>query len=584
MAFVASSTTARHANRVAKAAALTAILVFMFSCHGGAQSPIQISIAPLAIELAGERGQTVPFSVSIVNNSRFQTARFRAYAAGLREGRAGDYAPKTPDDGPYAASSWVRFERTEFEIGPGDAYELRGTVNIPRNAGPSGYAAVVVELLPEERIGAAALSVEYVQQFVTALEIIVGRRHARSAHIESMTIVPASSVPELAAAYGNNAVLFIGTVVNDGDVHVIGRGTLILRDERGRRIREVPLGGGRGVILPDTVVDFGSVLGGLAPGLYEMQVIVDYGGPRPAIGRMEFELSDEAVGVSGAIAGRAVRIDAGPNLLLYEFPRGGYRGQTVTVVNRDFVDVDFVVTLEELVNDEDGQPLAVEPGVVMPYSAAPWGEVRPIAFTLRPGQRRNVVIGFRVPQDESGGRYARVRIEGKTPAPEPGMEAASSEITVDALLMVGSGFAPRLDVTEVEWRAVGATGRVSVGATVTNEGDIHGPAGMRLSLLEYVPAVEEDMGDFILVRDEQWNIVDNAEIEAGDAVLLPGEGRFMFAVFNHVLEKDKQYQVLVEVLGEGGRRDDMAQLYLWVDSNGNVHEGLREDLMGDDQR
>lgn len=560
-----------------------ALFLSMWAPGALAQSPIQISFGPLAIELAGERGQTVPFSVNIVNNSRFQTARFRVYATGLREGRLGDYAPKTPDDGPYAASSWVRFEETEFEVAAGQAYELRGVVAIPRDAGPSGYAAVVVELLPEERVGPAALSVEYVQQFVTALEIVVGRRHVRSAHIESMTVIPANSVPQLAAAYGDGAVLFVGTLVNDGDVHVTGRGTLVLRDERGRRIREVPLGGGRGVVLPDTTVEFGSVVAGLTPGRYEMQAIVDYGGSRPAIGRMEFELSDEAVGISGVIAGRAVRIDAGPTVLMYDFPRSAYRANTITVVNRDVVDVDFTVTLEELANDEDGRPVAVEPGVVMPYSAVPWGEVRPARFTLRPGQRRNVVVGFRVPDGETGGRYARVRIEGSTPAPEPGMEPASSEITVDALLMVGTGLAPRLEASEVEWRPIGTSGRVSVGAMVTNKGDIHGTAGMRLSLMEYLPSEEEDMGDFVFVRDGQWIPVDGAEIETGEAVLLPGEGRFMFALFGHALERNKQYQALVEVLGEGGRRDATAELFLWVDADGIIHEGLAEHLMGADE-
>lgn len=573
-----------RAGRLVLSAGLLVIIICVATLSVHAQTPLQISLSPLVIELAGERGQTLPFSITIVNNSRFQAADFRAYVTGLHEGRSGEYGLKTPDDGPYAASSWVRLERSEFQVGPGEAFELRGTVNIPRDARPSGYAAVVVELLPEEPVGAVALSMEYIQQFVTALEIVVGRRHVRSAHIESMTVIPATAVPELSAVYGDGAVLFIGTVVNDGDVHVVGQGILILRDERGRRIREVPLGGGRGVILPDTVVDFGSVLGGLAPGKYEMHAIVEYGGPRPAIGRMEFELTDEAVGISGIVAGRPVRMDASPTVLSYEFPRSAYRAQTITVVNRDFVDVDFTVTLEELVNDEDGQPVRAEPGVVMPYSAVPWGDVRPAQFTLRPGQRRSVVVGFRVPDGETGGRYARIRIEGTTEAPEPGMEPAVSEITVDAMLVVGEGFTSRMNVSEVDWRAVGNPVRVSVGATVTNDGDIHGTPGMRMTLLEYVPATEEDLGDFIFVREEQWQPVDSADINTEDLVLLPGEGRFLFALFGHVMEPDKQYQVLVEALGEGRRRDDYAELFLWTDSEGRVHEGLSEQLMGVDEQ
>lgn len=561
---------------------LTGVLLAMSTEPAAAQTPIQISLSPLAIELHGERGASVPFAISIINNSRFHTARFTVRAEGLREGRSGDYGPKMPDDGPYAASSWVHFEQDQFEVAPGATHALRGTVAIPRNAGPSGYAAVVVELLPEELIGEAALSVEYIQQFVTALEIVVGRRHVRSAHIESMAVIPTAAVPELAATYGTGAVIFSGTLVNDGDIHIIGRGRLILRDERGRRVREVPLGGGRGVVLPDTVVDFGSVLGGLAPGDYEMQAIVDYGGSRPAVGRMEFTLTDEAVGVSQIVAGRAVRIDAGPDTLVYEFPRHGYRAQTVTVVNRDSVDVDFTVTLAELVKDESGESVVAEPDVVMPYSAVPWGDVRPASFTLRPGQRRNVVVGFRVPEGELGGRYAQVLIEGIMPSPEPGLEAARSEISVDSLLMLGTDFTPRMTLSEVEWRAVGNTRTVSIGATIVNQGDIHGSVAMRLSLLEHTPEQEEDMGDFIFVTGEQWDIVDSVDVEVENLVLLPGQGYFLFGTFGRALETRRQYQVLIELTGQGGTRDATSSLELWLDEDGNVHEGVMEHMTGDD--
>lgn len=542
-----------------------------------AQTPIQLSISPLAMELSGERGQTVPFTISLVNNSRFQTARFELQAMALREGRGGDYSSVPPHGGPYDASSWVRFETDSFEIPPGSTYVLRGNVVIPRDAGPSGYAAVVMNLLPEQLVGQAALSVEYTQQFVTALEIVVGRRHVRSAHVESMAVIPAASVPEFRALYGDEAVLFVGSVVNDGDVHIVSEGRLILRDERGRRVRETPLGGGRGVILPETTVDLVSVLGGLAAGTYEMQAIVNYGAGRPAVGRMEFTLSDEAVGLSQVVAGRAVRIDAGPDSLSYEFPRHGYRAQTLTVVNRDNVDVDFTVRLEELAKDESGDTVPVEPGVVMPYSAVAWGDVRPQSFTLRPGQRRNVVIGFRAPEGEQGGRYARVVVEGIMPASEPGMEAAKSEIGVDALLLLGEDFAPRMAVSEVEWREVGSkTGVVSVGATIVNEGDIHGAAGMRLSLLGFTPAQEEERDGFIFVTSETWNIVDSVDVEVDNVVLLPGQGHFIFGTFHEALEPNRQYQVLVDVTGAGGRRDASGELWLWRDEAGMIHAGFHE--------
>lgn len=549
-----------------------------------AQSGSQISLSPLVLELSGQRGTNVPFSISLINHSSLQTVRFKAYVAGLTEGRRGDYSPAIPDEGLYAASSWITLEQDAFEIPPGSGYELKGTVTIPRDAPPSGYATIIMELQPEERIGSAALSIEYIQQFVTAVEIVVGNRHVRSAHIDSMTVIPSRSVPEYRAAFGDNAVVFVGSLFNDGDVHVSGRGTLIIRDERGRRVREVPLGGGRGVVLPQAVVDFVSVLRGLSPGKYEMQTIIDYGGARPAIGRMQFELGDEEVGVSQIVAGRAVRIDAGPTLLQYEFPRPGYRAQTITVVNRDDVEVEVAVSLEELANDEGGEPIVVEPGVVMPYSAVAWGEVRPATFTLRPGQRRNVVVGFRTPEGVTGGRYARVRIEGRTSAVEDGGETASSEIVADALLMLGTEFSPLIRIVEVDWQPVSNQGILAAGAAVVNEGDIHGPAGLRLTLMQYTPETEEEQGDFIVITPERWDIVDTTVVESGDVILLPGQQRFVFGVFEqHTLEKNREYQILVEALGRDGARTDSSVVDFWIDDTGTMYDGRPDHLTGDDE-
>lgn len=570
-------------QRVSVFVLITLTSLFSFSISSLAQGSMSVSLSPLAIELAGQRGDTVPFSVSIVNNSTFGYARFKVYSMGLSEDRSGRYEAVDPEQGINDASAWVTFETDTFEVAPGQLYDLRGAVSIPRNAGASGYATVVMELIPEDRRGDAALSVEIVQRFVTALEIVVGTRHVRSAHIESMTVIPASSVPQYRATYGDNAVVFVGTLVNDGDVHVAGKGTLIIRDERGRRLREVPLGGGRGVVLPGSVVDFASVLGGFSPGKYEMQAIIDYGGSRPAIGRMEFELTDEAVGVSNIVAGRAVRIDAGPGQLLYDFPRFGYRVQTITVLNRDTVDVDFTVHLEEFANDEGGDPIRLDPGVVMPYSAVAWGDVRPATFTLRPGQRRNVIVGFRVPEGEAGGRYARVRIEGTSTAATPGMESATSEVLVDALLMLGTDFSPYVDIADLDWQWLHEQRRLAVGATLTNVGDIHGQAGMRLSLLEFVPEIEEEVGDFIVVQSERWNVVDAVHIDPSEVVLLPTEQRYMLGVFGHPLEFDRQYQVIVEALGDGGTRNASESLVFWVDADGNIHEGMAEHLMGADE-
>ena len=161
------------------------------------------------------------------------------------------------------------------------------------------------------------------------------------------------------------------------------------------------------------------------------------------------------------------------------------------------------------------------------------------------------------------------------------MESATSEVLVDALLMLGTDFSPYVRIRLA--MAHGSGRRLAVGATLTNVGDIHGQAGMRLSLLEFVPEIEEEVGDFIVVQSERWNVVDAVHIDPSEVVLLPTEQRYMLGVFGHPLEFDRQYQVIVEALGVGGTRNASESLVFWVDADGNIHEGMAEHLMGADE-
>ncbi len=83
-----------RAGRLVLSAGLLVIIICVATLSVHAQTPLQISLSPLVIELAGERGQTLPFSITIVNNSRFQAADFRAYVTGLHEGRSGGVRTK----------------------------------------------------------------------------------------------------------------------------------------------------------------------------------------------------------------------------------------------------------------------------------------------------------------------------------------------------------------------------------------------------------------------------------------------------------------------------------------------------------
>lgn len=206
---------------------ISILLIMIFSSLASAQSDLRILYSPMVLELAGERGSSVPFEITIMNDAQFSTAHFRAEVAGLQESRDGVYNLRADDGWEYGASSWIELQETEFSVPPGEFYVLRGVVRIPRQAPGSGYATVVAELIPEPKPADVEASTSYYQRFPTALEIVVGQQQRRSAFISDMRVIPTASTPELASAYGQNGFLFLATLENDGDVHVRDRKSVV---------------------------------------------------------------------------------------------------------------------------------------------------------------------------------------------------------------------------------------------------------------------------------------------------------------------------------------------------------------------
>lgn len=554
------------------------VFALLFVCLVGliapvsAQSDVQILYSPLVMELAGNRGAAVPFEITIMNQAQFSTAYFRAYTTGLREGHDGVYRTFDDTEWEFGASSWIELEADEFAIPPGQGHVVRGHVHIPRRGPASGYATVVLELVPEPAPGDVAASTAYYQRFTTALEIIVGNQHRRSAYISEMQVVPTNSSPQLAATYGPNLMLFLATLQNDGDVHVKGSGQLIIRDTLGRRLRSVPLGSGRGVVIPEAAVDYGSILRSLGPGTYEVEARINYGGHRPAVARTTFEVSDQLAGISAAVGGRGVRVDATPARIDVNLLRHGYRATTITVTNYDDMDVRFTATAHDLIHDADGVPIQPEEGAHVATSARDWVQIRPEEFVLRPGQRRNVVVGFQVPEGHDGGRYARLRIQAEPvgDSHEPG--TIVTDVDVSAYLIIGSDHPVQLELVDVLWQQVSGQPTVAVGAMVSNSGTIHTPVSGRFTLLQLIPASEELFDDVVIQRDERWEAIEQIMAEVSESPVLPGELRFMQGALATELQPSTQYQVVYEVL-QPNAQPILHRVDLWTNEAGMIQEG-----------
>ncbi|MBO8140683.1 MAG: hypothetical protein H0Z37_00710 [Firmicutes bacterium] len=558
----------------ALAAVFAAAVCLMTAPEVFAQGP-SVTVSPLLVQLSGERGSTLSFDVTLVNEHYSESVDIRAFVTGLRETRRGSYEPAPDGIGRFDASSWIELERQELTLRPGDWTRLAGQVRVPRDAPPSGFAALVIEAVPPDRPAGIPLAVHFSPQIVVAVEITVGRQHRQLLEISELRVVPASASADVAARFGQDTTMFAATLTNAGDIHVAARGELILRGRDGRRVRSVPLGSGRGVIIPGATVDAVSVLRALPPGDYEMEVRVHYGAGRPVVARMPFSIAGDTNGQATVIGGRTVLFHTAPSQILLEIPRHGHRTASITVRNDDNVDVAFSVSVAHLLHDEGGQPVLADRGEQRPYSAAPWTTVRPAQFTLRPGQRRNVLVSFRVPEGQpAGGRYALIRVQGR-PVAGGESESVVSESYVEAMLTLGQGAVPEFVLEEVEWGLIPGTNRLGVGMTLFNGGSVHGEVAGFATLQRYVPRTEEEVGDLIIVREAQWEAVERQNVRTGTPVL-PANRRFVLVEFDSGLQPG-WYRIAVDIPQPDGSSVLRQQIGIRVDDSGRVQEGHPDD-------
>lgn len=387
-----------------------------------------ITVTPFLIEISGTPGTTHPFSISVVNQAADQDAPIIASVVPLVQTEDGRYVIDQKGIDGFSAVSWISLRAAQFTVGGGTSHGLTGTVTIPRGHQGGAYAGVMVELGREDKQETGTnLSLRLRTRFLVVLEITATGRLTRSLHVPELHVDGASGegMAELVRRFGPGVLRISAVVANEGNVHVLASGTVTVRDSMGRKVKEFPLGQGRGLVLPKSRVEFTSILpAGLPSGEYTMQAVMRYGGARPAILKKTFTIG--AGSVEGGDA-RGLRLLVDPERLDLTIRPGALRTSVLTVQNMEPESVVVKAALAPLAFTPDGEadPEAT-PGK---YSAVTWGEVRPAEVRLRPGDRRNIQVVMRAPRDFAGGGYAQVVLSARLENETPGQDASTDEAT-----------------------------------------------------------------------------------------------------------------------------------------------------------
>lgn len=516
-------------NKMAIIPVTVGLIAVLTVAAGRANAQVSLSFTPMLVELTAQQGSRSVFSVLVRNESQANTASFRIYTTDLMQQLDGDYQVVDKGKPEYSCSKWIKLSIDRATIGPNEVAAVTATLTVPRGASGSRYAAVVFELAPERRKGEPVFaSSTFVQRFVTVVELSIPARQVQKLlDVTGFNVKYASEEPAYTDAYGGQAIILSAQVNNDGDIHVFARGSMVLRDAAGKRLREIPLGAGRGIVIPGATVNLTSVLpAGLAPGDYVADISVKYGGLRPASAKIPF-----SVGASGAQAVKAettaviTPFSVDPGDLDLSYPAGATAAKSLVIENRSDEPIRVEGRALPLAFDEEGELVSDEAGTSA-SSCAQWIELKPSVVELKPRSRQVVRMMISIPKGESGGKYANVVFTATPASPEKG-QAWSGENGTVVFLGVGKEFSTLGKLTPATIEDGGLSVGMVFGTVFENTGTIHVKPRASMTIKkrvmpESVPGIEY-VGPGSLVE------VNSIDLGEEENVVLPG-GRRLFNV------------------------------------------------------
>ena len=221
---------------------------------------INFSVNPPVVEIKTPPGSTRTINL-IITNEEEQPVHFRLYFKDIRIDPDGEIALLEKESTSWSSSDWIELKGSEFELGPLQQKNVLGLLKIPKDIAGGRYTRLVVQAsLAQTKTG------EEITTLVpeTTIMVTVGDKLERKGEISEFQFLQVNGgSPE-----------FLVTLNNTGNVHLMVKGGIILKDWTGDTVAELPFSEGEAVVLPGGVRNFtASPAEPLQAGEYEAKVI-----------------------------------------------------------------------------------------------------------------------------------------------------------------------------------------------------------------------------------------------------------------------------------------------------------------------
>jgi len=492
-----------HRSHVGAAGIFVTVLVLLSPAAALAQQSIMVS--PQVTQLEMTPGSRKAFEIVVANASETSPIVVHIGVSSIGQNERGDYR-MVKGENEWSCASWITVNQTTVSLGPGEVVPIRCLIQAPFTAGGGRYAAVTVAFGNTGR-GTAPLSTSFEYMLGSYVEVtMVSGFSRRSVSISNLQIIPVRGNRTLENRYGDDAFFITAEVENSGNIGLLAEATLRVRQQKGLLQREVPLGTGRGMVLPGATVKYRSLFTERPPsGIYSAEATLHYGGYKPAITKMVFSVTPQGEIVPGRVeAVETVGLGITPARFDLRAGPGSRKTVGVTIHNVEAYPVRIAVSRLPLSQIPDGRLVAKEDPAIM--SCVDWIEVDPDTFEVEPNTRKRLRISINVPPDAEGSAYSRLAFMPlETEVSRETMEEAYS---TDIFLSLVPDVREGIEVTAFDVTSEGRFKPVACTFKVKNTGNTH-----------------VDIEAVAQINSTQGPAVKEVQLKGRDTRILPGVTR-----------------------------------------------------------
>ena len=385
-------------------------------------------VRPLVIDLNVKPGDTRDFEIIFNPGNSDETVQLSLYQP--VQLLSGNLAYQEPDPEAFPAVNWVKLEKSEIKVYPGEDSSVSGTIKVPFDAGGSHTVVIMAE--PE--VAADQPGITLIVRYAIRLNIRVDRPGLRTqAELKAFNMIPgAEGEPVIAARIANTSVwdyLVSGEVtIRDSEKRLVER--LVLNSEAGARANLTQTR-----IYPGSEVDFtGTVTKRLSPGDYTLRLFFRYGEHGQIVQTEHITVVEGQYKFPGADEIGAFTVE--PESIAMELKAGQQKSQVLQLTSEIQEPSILIISGKDLYPE-------------YPYSPLDWVELRGSGqLELRGRGKARVILTIAIPKETADASYNGSLILGAY-APESG--DLLSQKVIPLSILVGDNH-----VYEVELKSLGA--------------------------------------------------------------------------------------------------------------------------------